>query len=65
MRAANGLVVATHDVDAIARGLRSLARGEVGVPSDETREAYSWPVLPQRMVEVAREAIAHRTNRGR
>jgi glycosyltransferase involved in cell wall biosynthesis len=63
--AANGLVVPTHDVDAIARGLRSLVQGEVGVPSGETREAYSWPVLTERLVEVAREAIIRHTNRVR
>jgi glycosyltransferase involved in cell wall biosynthesis len=56
--AANGLVVPTHDVGAIEEGLRALAHGRVGTPSDMMREAYSWPVLSERLVEVAREAIS-------
>jgi hypothetical protein len=57
---ANGLVVPTHDVATIEEGLRALAHGEVNPPQDEIRDSYGWPVLSERLVEIARGAIARR-----
>jgi glycosyltransferase involved in cell wall biosynthesis len=61
--AANGLVVPTHDVGAIEKGLRTLAHGRVRAPSDALRESFSWPVVCERLVEVAHAAIHRREAR--
>jgi glycosyltransferase involved in cell wall biosynthesis len=52
-----GLVVDTHDIDAIATGLVALVKGEVGTPDEDVRHRYSWPVLTERMVEVAGRVV--------
>ncbi len=55
-----GEAVRADDPAAIEAALRALVAGELGVPPDDARREYSYPLLAERMGEAVETAVARR-----